>query len=162
MLPPAGPGLQHPRAGARPTIDGGGTLYLGGRRVEGLWMKREPIVVRPDEGIPGPATAGMERRTLFDRDGRWAGWIRTDAGVSGGWHHHGGHDSYIYVLAGSLTMDFGPGGRESVQAGPGDFIFNPAHVIHRETTSPDGEVEAFVLRVGEGPQVVNVDGPDES
>jgi hypothetical protein len=43
----------------------------------------------------------------------------------------------------------------------GDFI-NPANLVHREATSPEGEVEAFVVRVGEGPQVVNVDGPDAS
>ena len=120
-----------------------------------------PLVVHPEEGVLGPATPGMERRQLFERGDDWAGWIRTDAGVVGGWHHHGGHDSYIFVLKGTLTIDFGPGGGESVEARAGDFIFNPAHLVHRETTSPDGDVEAFVVRVGEGPQVVNVDRPDE-
>lgn len=102
----------------------------------------------------------MERRQLFERNGRWAGWIRTDAGVAGGWHHHGQHDSYIYILRGSLTIDYGPGGRESVLVTAGDFIFNPAGIVHRETTSPDGDVEAFLVRVGDGPQLVNVDGPE--
>jgi uncharacterized RmlC-like cupin family protein len=120
----------------------------------------KPIVIRPDDATPGPATPGMERRELLSTDGRWAGWIRTDAGVAGGWHHHGGNDSYIYILRGSLTIEFGAGGRESVLAGAGDFIFNPARIVHRETTSPDGDVEAFVVRVGDGPQLVNVDGPD--
>jgi uncharacterized RmlC-like cupin family protein len=101
----------------------------------------------------------MERRQLFESKDAWVGWIRTDAGVAGGWHHHGGHDSYIYVLRGSLTIDFGPGGGESVRATAGDFLFNPAHIVHRETTSPDAEVEAFVVRVGNGPHLVNVDGP---
>jgi len=119
-----------------------------------------PIVVRPAEAVLGPATPGMERRLLFEDAGRWAGWIRTDAGIAGGWHHHGGHDSYIYILRGSLTIDFGPGGRQSVSAEAGDFIFNPAHLVHRETTSADGDVEAFVVRVGDGPQLVNVDGPE--
>lgn len=118
-----------------------------------------PIVVRPTEGTPGPATPGMERRQLFESHDAWVGWIRTDAGVAGGWHHHGGHDSYIYVLRGSLTIGFGPGGRESVRAEAGDFIFNPAHIVHRETTSPAEDVEAFVVRVGDGPHLVNVDGP---
>lgn len=119
-----------------------------------------PIVVHPDQAVPGPATPGMERRVLLEDRDRWAGWLRTDAGVAGGWHHHGGHDSYIYVVRGSLTIDYGPGGRESVIAEAGDFIFNPAHIVHRETTSPEGDVEAFVVRVGDGPQLVNVDGPE--
>jgi uncharacterized RmlC-like cupin family protein len=101
----------------------------------------------------------MERRQLLVRDGTWAGWIRTDAGVAGGWHHHGNHDSYIYVLRGALTIDFGPDGADSVRAAAGDLIFNPANLVHRETTSPDGECEAFIVRVGDGPDVVNVDGP---
>jgi uncharacterized RmlC-like cupin family protein len=119
-----------------------------------------PFVVRSGDATSGPATAGMERRQLYDSAEAWAGWVRTDAGVAGGWHHHGGHDSFIYILSGSLTIDFGPGGRESVRAEAGDFIFNPANLVHRETTSPDGDVEAFVVRVGDGPHLVNVEGPE--
>lgn len=119
-----------------------------------------PVVVRPDDARPGPGTSGMERRELIAHEGRWAGWIRTDAGVAGGWHHHGDHDSYIYILRGSLTIDYGPGGRQSVTAGAGDFLFNPARMVHRETTSADGDAEAFLVRVGTGPQLVNVDAPD--
>jgi uncharacterized RmlC-like cupin family protein len=123
-------------------------------------MTREPIVVRSDDALAAPATAGMERRTMFEAADSWAGWIRTDAGVAGGWHHHGGHDSYIFILRGSLSIEYGPGGSSSIRAATGDFVFNPAHVVHRETTSPEGEVEAFVVRVGDGPLVVNVEGPD--
>jgi uncharacterized RmlC-like cupin family protein len=120
-----------------------------------------PVVVRPDEATRAAGTPGMERRELFAREGSWAGWIRTDAGVAGGWHHHGDHDSYIYVLRGTLTIDYGAGGTESVRATAGDLIFNPARLVHRETTSADGDAEAFIVRVGSGPQLVNVDGPGE-
>ena len=123
-------------------------------------MTREPMVVHPDDAVAAPPTAGMERLTVYEEGGTWAGWIRTDAGVAGGWHHHGGHDSFIYILRGALLIDYGPGGGSSIQASAGDFIFNPANVVHRETTSTEGEVEAFVLRVGDGPLVVNVDGPE--
>jgi uncharacterized RmlC-like cupin family protein len=119
-----------------------------------------PIVIKAGEGEAAPPTPGMERRTLFERPDAWAGWIRTDRGVAGGWHHHGGYDSYIYILGGSLTIEFGPGGAERVEAEAGDFIFNPARLIHRETTSQEGDVEAFVVRVGDGPQVINVDAPE--
>jgi uncharacterized RmlC-like cupin family protein len=102
----------------------------------------------------------MDRRLLFDHEDRWVGWVRTDAGLAGGWHHHGARDSYIYVLRGRVTIEYGPAGRQQVTAVAGDFIFNPARMVHREITAPDDPAEFFVVRVGTGPQNVNVDGPD--
>lgn len=103
----------------------------------------------------------MDRRQLLDRgDDRWVGWVRTEAALAGGWHHHGDRDSYIYVLRGALAIEFGPGGRERIEAGAGDFIFNPARMVHREITAPGDPAELFVVRVGPGPQNVNVDGTD--
>ncbi len=125
--------------------------------------KSRPVVVNPEEGIPGHATPGIERRHFFDRDGRWAGWagwIRNDAGDVNDWHHHAANDTYVYVIRGSLTIDFGPDGAESVAARAGDFVFIPSQTIHRETTNQDADVEAFVLRVGGEPEHVNVDGPE--
>ena len=121
-----------------------------------------PFVVRPDEGAgaPGPPTPGMDRRQLLDRDDHWVGWVQTEAGLAGGWHHHGERDSYIYVLRGAVTIEYGLGGRERLQAGAGDFIFNPARMVHREISGPDEPAEFFVVRVGTGPQNVNVDGPE--
>jgi uncharacterized RmlC-like cupin family protein len=121
-----------------------------------------PIVVRADAAAPapGPATPGMERRQLLDHGDRWVGWVRTDAGMAGGWHHHGERDSYIWVLRGSVTIEFGPGGREHVTAVAGDFIFNPARMVHREITAPGDPAELFLVRVGPGPLNVNVHGPD--
>ena len=121
-----------------------------------------PIVVRQGEGVPapGPPTPGMDRRQLGDHGGGWVGWVRTDPGLAGGWHHHGERDSYIYVLRGTVTIEFGPAGREHVTAAAGDFIFTPATVVHREITAADGPAEFFVVRVGAGPQNVNVEGPD--
>ena len=122
---------------------------------------RRAIIVRASEApvAPGAATSGMDRRELLARDGAWAGWVRTEPGVAGGWHHHGERDSYIYVAHGAITIEYGPGGRERVEAVDGDFIFNPAGMIHREITV-DEAVEAFVVRVGTGPLNVNVDGPE--
>ena len=121
-----------------------------------------PVVVRPGEGAapPGPPTPGMDRRQLLDTEDCWVGWVRTDAGLAGGWHHHGERDSHIYVLRGRVTIEYGPAGREQVTAVAGDFIFNPARMVHREITAPDDPAEFFVVRVGTGPQNVNVDGPD--
>ena len=121
-----------------------------------------PIVVHPGEEIPGPATPDKQR-FVYDRDGRWlgwAGWIRNAAGDVGGWHHHADNDTYVYVIRGSVTIDFGPDGSESVVARAGDFFIVPAQTIHRETTSSEADLEAFVFRVGGEPEHVEVGGPE--
>jgi uncharacterized RmlC-like cupin family protein len=50
-------------------------------------------------------------------------------------------------------------GDEVLDAGPGDFLYVPPHVVHREG-NPTGERSAIVVvRGGTGPPVFNVDGP---
>ena len=110
--------------------------------------------------MPGQPTPDAERRQQWEREGRWAAWIRNDAGDVSGWHHHAGNDTYVYVSRGSLTIAFGPGGAESVVARAGDFTFIPSHTIHRETTGPEADLEAFVIRMGGEPEHVNVDDPE--
>ena len=126
--------------------------------------RSRPLVVRAADGVapPGPPTPGLLRHQLVDHDDRWIGWVRTEAGLAGGWHHHGDRDSYVYVLRGAVTIDSGPGGRDHVSAVAGDLVFNPARVVHREVTAPGEPAELLVVRVGPGPLNVNVDGPDEA
>ena len=88
------------------------------------------------------------------------GWVQTEAGLAGGWHHHGDRDSYVYVLRGSVTIEYGAGGQGRVRAVAGDLIFNPPRVVHREITGADEAAELFVVRIGPGPLNVNVEGPD--
>lgn len=123
---------------------------------------RGPIVVRPEEGVmpPGPQTSGMERRQLLEHGDLWIGWVCTDPGVASGWHHHGDRDTYIFMTAGSITIEFGPGGRTSITPSAGELGYVPPNTVHREVTGSDGPGIAFVVRIGSGPQNVNVDGPD--
>jgi uncharacterized RmlC-like cupin family protein len=118
-----------------------------------------PSIVRAEERRVAPATAGMQREEAYADDERWLGFVRTDPDIEGGWHHHGERDSYIYVLRGSISIDFGPRGRDRITAHPGDFIFNPARMVHREITGHEPG-ELIVMRLGPGPQVVNLEGPD--
>ncbi len=123
--------------------------------------KSRPVVVHPEQGTPEPP--GMERRHFYDPDGRWVGWaswIQNEAGNVSGWHHHAANETYVYVIQGCVTIDFGPGGGESIEARAGDFFIVPSQTIHRETTSQDSDLEAFVVRVGGEPEHVNVDGPE--
>jgi uncharacterized RmlC-like cupin family protein len=104
----------------------------------------------------------MERRQLLEDGDLWVGWVRTDAGIAGGWHHHGDRDSYVYVLRGSVTVEYGETGSQALFGAAGDLIFNPARLVHREITGPGEPAECLVIRVGSGPLTVNVDGPETS
>jgi uncharacterized RmlC-like cupin family protein len=86
--------------------------------------------------------------------------VHTEPGAVSGWHHHGDHETSLYVVAGGMRLDFGPGGAESVLAGPGDFLHVPAGVVHREA-NPGADVSTVVVaRAGVGAPTVNVDSPD--
>ncbi len=105
------------------------------------------------------ATTGMVREQAIAEDGIWVGRVRTAPGRPSGWHHHGDYDTYFYVEAGRVSMEFGPGGAKMIEAGPGDFVHVPKNVIHREVNPADHEGAVILLRVGSGPPVINVDGP---
>ena len=115
--------------------------------------------IAPEERIEGLATAGMTREEAVATDRTWAGLVRAEPRSASGWHHHGDYETTIYVVEGSLRLEFGPGGSRSVEAGPGDFLFVPPGAIHRESNPSDQEARAVVVRAGSGVPVVNVDGP---
>ena len=101
----------------------------------------------------------MVRERAIDVDGLWAGWARTEPGMTSGWHHHGDYVTSIYVVSGRLRMESGPGGTDVVDAEPGDFLHVPAGAIHRESNPSETESHIVVVRAGHGPPTVNVDGP---
>jgi uncharacterized RmlC-like cupin family protein len=68
--------------------------------------------------------------------------------------------SAIFIVKGALRMEFGPGGEESVEAGPGDFVYVPKGAVHREANPTDQPAEIVVVRAGTGDPVTNVDGPE--
>ncbi|HET6811043.1 MAG TPA: cupin domain-containing protein [Acidimicrobiales bacterium] len=113
-----------------------------------------------DELGPGAATPGMARREAVSTDGMWAGVVETEPGATSGWHHHGEYESTLHIVRGRMRMEFGPGGSEMVEAGPGDFLYVAPYTVHREG-NPAGELGvAVVVRAGHGPAVFNVEGPD--
>lgn len=105
-------------------------------------------------------TEGMRREQLVAGDNVWVGMVYSEPGMSSGWHHHGDHDTYVYCVAGSVSIEFGPNGTESIDGEPGDVIHVPKGVVHRESTTGANEGAVFLVRVGEGVPVVNVDGPE--
>jgi uncharacterized RmlC-like cupin family protein len=120
----------------------------------------DPVrLVRPADRVEGERTPGMIREQAIAVDGLWAGLVRTEAHMITGWHHHADYDTSIYVVDGALRMEFGPGGTEVVEAGPGDFLHVPKGAIHREENPTDDESRIVVVRAGRGPAVINVEGP---
>jgi uncharacterized RmlC-like cupin family protein len=116
--------------------------------------------IRPEERSVGNPTPGMIREEAVATDRTWAGLARTAPGMVSGWHHHGAYETIVYVTAGAVRMEFGPGGREALDAGPGDFLYVPPNAIHRESNPSDGESEVLVVRSGAGEPVTNVEGPE--
>jgi uncharacterized RmlC-like cupin family protein len=115
--------------------------------------------VRPTERSEGEPTPGLTREQAVATDAMWAGFVRTDAGMVSGWHHHGEYETPIYVVSGSMRMEYGPAGSEVLEATPGDFVYVPAGAIHREGNPSDDESTLIVVRAGTGEPVTNVDGP---
>jgi uncharacterized RmlC-like cupin family protein len=102
----------------------------------------------------------MIREEALSTDGMWAGLLRTPTGMVSGWHHHGDYESTIYVLSGGLRMEFGVGGSDALDAGPGDFLYVARRAVHRESNPTEEEAQAVVVRSGSGEPVFNVDGPE--
>src|SRR5437660_7520033 len=88
--------------------------------------------IRPHDRVEADPTPGMTREQAIAADGLWAGLVRTEPGMTSGWHHHGDHETSIYVVSGHLRMESGPGGGDVVDAVPGDFLHVPSRAIHRE------------------------------
>lgn len=117
-------------------------------------------VVRRSELADADPTPGMRRQQAFAVDGLWAGLVHTEPGASSGWHHHGEHETSLYVVEGRMRLSWGPGGTEEQDAGPGEFVHVPAWTVHRESNPADERSTAVIARSGRGAPTVNVDGPD--
>ena len=120
----------------------------------------EAMRISADELVEIEGPPEIHRRQAFAKPGLWAGLTTTEPGLVSGWHHHGGHDTIVYVISGSVAIEFGEGGRQAVQGGAGDFLVIPSGLVHRESTPGDEPSRSVVIRAGgDGPPTVEVDGP---
>ena len=115
--------------------------------------------IHPADREVADPTPGKTREQAIAVDGLWSGLVRTEPGVASGWHHHGDHDTSVYVIEGEVRIEFGPGGSQAVAAGPGDFVHIPKHLVHREVNAGPTASQEIITRSGSGPLTVNVDGP---
>jgi uncharacterized RmlC-like cupin family protein len=128
---------------------------------------RQVRVVRPSERDRGTAqTPGMQREagvaasTVGARK-LWVGHVTMAPGLRSGAHHHGPVESAIYIISGHARFRFGDKLEQTVEAGPGDFIFVPPEAVHQEINlDADAPIEMIVARDGQENVVVNVDLPE--
>jgi uncharacterized RmlC-like cupin family protein len=122
----------------------------------------EVTSVRAADRRTADPTPGKVREQAIAVDGLWSGFVRTEPGVTSGWHHHGDHDTSTYVIHGTVRVEFGPGGAQAADAEAGDFVHIPKHVVHRESNRGSTPSQEIVSRSGTGPLTVNVEGPSPS
>ena len=121
-----------------------------------------PCSLVPGEDLTdADPTPGMSRRLATHEAGMWTGVVDTDGQAVSGWHHHGDHETTLYVVSGRMRLESGPGGRHVVEAGPGDFLRVPAGAVHRESNPGDEPSRAVIVRCGTGAPTINVDRPAE-
>jgi uncharacterized RmlC-like cupin family protein len=112
-------------------------------------------------------TTGMIRSAaisgpLTGSRGLWMGTTVLPPATSSGDHHHGDSETGIYVVSGRPAFVFrdpASGTLTRLAAAPGDFIWVPPHVPHREE-NPSGDTEAVVViaRTTQQAIVVNLPG----
>ncbi len=137
----------------------------------------------PDGGVPPPGsslrlirpaglsgataqTSGMMRSAAISGDlvgarSLWMGQTVLPAGVSSGDHHHGESETGIFVAAGHpvfVYRDPAAGEIIRLETEPGDYVWVPPYVHHREENpSADTDAVVVIARSTQEAIVVNVD-----
>ena len=116
--------------------------------------------VAADSLTAGASTPGVVREVAFDVSGATMMRARAEGCAASGWHHHGNRDVLGHVIRGAARFEFGPGGSEATEVEEGGFFHVPAGLVHRDVNPLDAPQEIVIAVVGDGPLVVNVDGPE--
>jgi uncharacterized RmlC-like cupin family protein len=90
----------------------------------------------------------------------WMGRTELPPGVTSGDHHHGHSETGIYVVTGNpvfVCRDPATGEVIRLETRPGDYVFVPPHVPHREENpSADQTAVVVIARSTQEAVVVNV------
>jgi uncharacterized RmlC-like cupin family protein len=109
-------------------------------------------------------TRGMRRMAAIS-GGRvgseriWMGETHVSPSTASANHHHGESETAIYVVSGHPSFVFHDGaGEVRISTGPGDYIFVPPFVPHREENpDPDDPAVVVISRSTQEAIVVNLD-----
>jgi uncharacterized RmlC-like cupin family protein len=119
-----------------------------------------PAMLSADTG----QSSGMQRReaisgaSVGSRD-LWMGQTHVAPGLRSANHHHGASETGIYVVSGHPEFVFAEvGGERRLAARPGDYIYVPPWVPHREENpDPDTEAVVVIARTTQAAIVVNLE-----
>ena len=116
-------------------------------------------VVHRTELKKGESTPGIFREKAFQSSNVLVSRTRLERGAVSGWHHHGTHELYGFLVSGQLRLEYGPKGADAAVVGPGDFFHVPPGLVHRDV-NPDRAHDLVIVNilVGSGVPVVNVEG----
>lgn len=111
---------------------------------------------------PGMVRAAAISGPLVGSQSLWMGTTVLPPATSSGDHHHGKSETGIYVVSGHPAFVFrdpATGAMMRLEAAPGDFVWVPPHVPHREENpSPDTAAVVVIARSTQEAIVVNVGG----
>ncbi|MET0494858.1 MAG: cupin domain-containing protein [Actinoplanes sp.] len=110
-------------------------------------------------------TKGMTRieaisgKTVGSKD-LWMGETHVSAATASDNHHHGESETAIYIVRGNpvfVFYDVDSGVEQRIETKPGDYIFVPPWVPHREENpDPDNEAVVVIARTTQEAIVVNL------
>jgi uncharacterized RmlC-like cupin family protein len=122
-------------------------------------------------GLVGQTTQTSGMRRLEAISGKsvgarnlWMGQTHVPAATSSGNHHHGDSETAIYIVSGHpvfvfLDVDGDEPTERRIQTSPGDYVFVPPYVPHREENpDPTSEAVVVIARTTQEAIVVNLDG----
>lgn len=113
----------------------------------------------PGELQSGAETPGVDRRTAFETANNVMVQSRVAGDSATDWHHHGDRHVYVYLVEGSVALEYGPNGGQRLEGTAPLFAHIPPGVVHRDINPADAEQLSVINFVGSGPLVVNVDDP---
>lgn len=133
---------------------------------EDLWHRPITRIRGCDLSSDTLQTSGMSRfeavsgKTVGSKN-LWVGRTHVVAGASSGNHHHGEAETVIYIVSGTPRFVFAEGGPDAweeiaVDTEPGDFIWVPPFVPHREENPGDNEAVVVISRSTQAGIVVNL------
>ena len=107
-------------------------------------------------------TAGMTRLEAISGKNAgsqkvWMGQTHVAPGTNSGDHHHGEAETAIYVVSGNPVFVFAEGEQEvRIETEPGDYVFVPPYVPHREENPGAAEAVVVIARSSQEGIVVNL------
>ncbi len=128
-----------------------------------LWHRPLTLVRASELRADTGQTGGMTRREAISGKNAgseqiWMGQTLVAPGASSGDHHHGATETAIYVLSGHPVFVFAERDQEvRLETEPGDYIFVPPYVPHREENPGGQEAVVIIARNSQEAVVVNLD-----